>query len=184
MSTWISCSIMNSVDTSTSIYEMAKVSMSKFTTKCMQLLCFSVVIIIYLVKRKELLQTIEQDKTKFKICLVAKDNQSFMGENGLEVILNDEDKKIYKKEISKGYRDFAFNEFVSRSVSIGKLYKFLQLILNCNSIDRNLPDPRHSLCLLQTFNLDMLPDTSGDEIISIFKLFLISVFDSDYYISQ
>ena len=75
-------------------------------------------------QRKKLLQTIGRDKLLSKksvinICLIPKCNQSLFGEDGSETFLSDKDKKVYRKEISKGYKDFAFNEFISKSVAVG-----------------------------------------------------------------
>ena len=75
-------------------------------------------------RRNQLIKSIINDQTLSKnsalnYCLLFKYNKSHLGEDGLEVVLSDEDKKVYKKEISKGYKDFAFNEFVSQNVSIG-----------------------------------------------------------------
>ena len=80
---------------------------------------------VYCVKRNQLIKSIINDQTLSKnrapnYCHLSKYNKSLLGEDGLEVVLSDKDKKVYKKEISKGYRDFAFNEFVSQNVSIGK----------------------------------------------------------------
>ena len=82
---------------------------------------------MYCVKRNQLIQANGKDeaisqKRVLKMCLIPKYNKSLLGEDGLDVFLSDEDKTVYKKEISKGYRDFAFNEFVSKDISIGKSY--------------------------------------------------------------
>ena len=46
--------------------------------------------------------------------------KSYIGENGSEVILTNLEEKKYKNEISKGWRDYAFNEYVSSLISLGK----------------------------------------------------------------
>ena len=50
------------------------------------------------------------------LCIV---KDSWKEDIGLETLLSDADKKVYRKEISKGYKDFAFNEFLSKSVAVG-----------------------------------------------------------------
>ena len=122
---FLSNSIMNSIHTFINTDEMARVSLSKCTRKCLQLFCILILLSVYCVKRNQLnIKSIINDQTLSKnsalnYCLLSKYNKSLLGEDGLEVVLSDEDKKVYKKEISKGYRDFAFNEFVSQNVSIG-----------------------------------------------------------------
>ena len=44
----------------------------------------------------------------------------FLGENGTEVILSKLEEKKYKDQIKKGWKDFAFNEYVSSLISLGK----------------------------------------------------------------
>ena len=45
----------------------------------------------------------------------------YLGENGTEVILSKLEEKKYKNQIKKGWKDFAFNEYVSSLISLGKL---------------------------------------------------------------
>ena len=45
----------------------------------------------------------------------------FLGENGTEVILSKRQERKYKDQIRKGYKDYAFNEYVSSLISLGKL---------------------------------------------------------------
>ena len=112
---------------------MARVSLSKCTTNCLQIFC--VFLLLYCVKRNQLVQengkeeTISQ-KRVLKMCLIPNYNKSLLGEDGLDAFLSDEDKIVFKKEISKGYRDFAFNEFVSKDISVGKSYISVNLKLS------------------------------------------------------
>ena len=46
---------------------------------------------------------------------------SGLGEQGSEVILSDLEEKTHRSEIKKGWRDYAFNEYVSSLISLGKL---------------------------------------------------------------
>ena len=46
--------------------------------------------------------------------------KSYLGENGSEVILSTEQENKYKNEISRGWKDYAFNEYVSSLISLGK----------------------------------------------------------------
>ena len=112
-------SILTFIDT----YDMARVSLSK-CTKVLQIICILLLFSIYITQRRKLLQTIGRDKivTKKSVlndCSITKSNQNQSGEDGLETLLSDADKKVYRKEISKGYKDFAFNEFLSQSVAVG-----------------------------------------------------------------
>ena len=121
---FLSNSIMNPIHTFINTDEMARVSLSKCTRKCLQLFCILMLLSVYCVKRKQLIKSFINDqpltkKSALNHCQLSKYNKSLLGEDGLEVVLSDEDKKVYKKEISKGYKDFAFNEFVSQNVSIG-----------------------------------------------------------------
>ena len=43
------------------------------------------------------------------------------GEQGSEVILSDLEEKTHRNEIKKGWKDYAFNEYVSSLISLGKL---------------------------------------------------------------
>ena len=45
----------------------------------------------------------------------------YLGENGTEVILSKLEEKKHKNRIKKGWKDFAFNEYVSSLISVGKL---------------------------------------------------------------
>lgn len=106
---------------------MARVSLSKCTKNCLQIFCVLLLLSIYLVKRNQLIQASGKDeaisqKRDLNMCQIPMYNKSLFGEDGLDALLSDEDKRVYKKEISKGYRDFAFNEFVSKDISIGKSY--------------------------------------------------------------
>ena len=116
---FLSNSIMNSIHTIINTEEMSRVSLSKCTRKCLQLFCILMLLSVYCVKRKQLIKSFINDqpltkKSALNHCQLSKYNKSLLGEDGLEVVLSDEDKKVYKKEISKGYKDFAFNEFVSQ----------------------------------------------------------------------
>lgn len=68
------------------------------------------------------------------------------GERGEGVVLNDEEKLKAKVEISEGWKDNAFNSYVSSLISL----------------DRSLPDARHPACLEQGRYLPVsaLPATS------------------------
>ena len=114
---------MNSILTFIDTYDMARVSLSK-CTKVLQIICILLLLSIYITQRRKLLQTIGRDKIVSKKsvlndCSITKSNQNQSGEDGLETLLSDADKKVYRKEISKGYKDFAFNEFLSQSVAVG-----------------------------------------------------------------
>ena len=105
---------------------MARVSLSKCTIKVIQFMCIILLLSIYITQRKKLLQTIGRDKLLLKKSVlnfcpipIPKYNQNLFGEDGSETFLSDEDKKVFRKEISKGYKDFAFNEFISKSVAVG-----------------------------------------------------------------
>ena len=78
---------------------------------------------MYLQLRNQQVQTNGKDliiKNSFlDVCKIPRINNSIFGEDGMEFILNDEDEKFYKKEIALGYKDFAFNEFVSKNVALG-----------------------------------------------------------------
>ena len=89
-------------------------------------MCIILLLSIYITQRKKLLQTIGRDKLLLKKSVlnfcpipIPKYNQNLFGEDGSETFLSDEDKKVFRKEISKGYKDFAFNEFISKSVAVG-----------------------------------------------------------------
>ena len=70
------------------------------------------------------------------MCLIPKYNKSLLGEDGVDAFLSDKDKIVNKKEISKGYRDFAFNEFVSKDIPVGKSYISANLKLSvCAQIE-------------------------------------------------
>ena len=45
----------------------------------------------------------------------------YLGENGTEVILSKREERKHKDQIKKGYKDYAFNEYVSSLISLGKL---------------------------------------------------------------
>ena len=45
----------------------------------------------------------------------------YLGENGTEVVLSKRQERKYKDQIKKGWKDFAFNEYVSSLISLGKL---------------------------------------------------------------
>ena len=87
-------------------------------------MCIILLLSICMTQRKKLFQTIGRDKllsTKsvLNFCPIPKSDQNLFGEDGSETLLSDVDKKVYRKEISKGYKDFAFNEFISKSVAVG-----------------------------------------------------------------
>ena len=87
----------------------------------------------------------------------------YLGENGTEVILSRLEEKKYKAQIKKGWKDFAFNEYVSSLISLGKLW-----IRECSScsdkpsvLDRSLPITSHPHCKNKYPTEANLPSTSG-----------------------
>ena len=43
-----------------------------------------------------------------------------IGENGSAVLLTDEEEKEHKLHIDQGYKNFAFNEYISNQISVGE----------------------------------------------------------------
>ena len=43
-----------------------------------------------------------------------------IGENGTEVLLTNEEQKEHKLQIDQGYKNFAFNEYISNQISVGE----------------------------------------------------------------
>lgn len=43
-----------------------------------------------------------------------------IGENGSEVLLTNEEEKEHKLHIDQGYKNFAFNEYISNQISVGE----------------------------------------------------------------
>ena len=43
-----------------------------------------------------------------------------VGENGSAVLLTNEEEKVHKLHIDQGYKNFAFNEYISNQISVGE----------------------------------------------------------------
>ena len=90
----------------------------------------------------------------------------YLGENGTEVILSKRVEKKYRDQIRKGYKDFAFNEYVSSLISLGKLWRdrvdLDKEIRNINPpvLDRSLPITSHPECKDKYSSEANLPTTS------------------------
>ena len=44
-----------------------------------------------------------------------------VGENGSAVLLTNEEEKVHKLHIDQGYKNFAFNEYISNQISVGEI---------------------------------------------------------------